>query len=284
MEVDNLEEIEALCSYTDEELLEQGADPDALDDAREQIDEMYDMTDKELKSEYGMSKTDAELFRDAVESGEEILEGEKEVTVKDEPRDVTASGSIIEDSKLKFVQSIVNQSTSKKPVYKVYLSYEWKSPYVMSLFNDKIAASWKGSDLTYAGENNKYGYIAPGGLASYYEFSTALPGGKYTKAYKSKHMSYTPASRNISFTFPQVISVMNNFYGSKDYRTKNGECHFVIYQTCYAGKTKKDAHFYSRYLHRTVTLDSVSISFTSSGITPGKAWQSTRQKDSIIKY
>lgn len=49
MEVDFLGEVEALCSYTDEELIEQGAKKDAIEESREEIEDMYNMSKKELK-------------------------------------------------------------------------------------------------------------------------------------------------------------------------------------------------------------------------------------------
>lgn len=273
MEVDFLEEVEALCSYTDKELVEQGATLETVKEAKESIKDMYDMSAGELKKEYKMDKVEAELFKDAVESGEEILEGEKNnaAIAKKTECEVSASGSITKEE-MEYTQTVVNNSTKKKPVYNVTLSYKWKSVYTLAVFKDEIVAGWGGGlNVTKAS-----------GKAKYYDWKRV--GGKYGSYVREKSMSKEETIQSgMEFIFPQ--SVAGPHWYSAYSKTKQGTCSFKLSQTKFQGYNTK---VISRYCHRVIAVNGFGIGIDASGasvsLNIGGAWDKTSQKSKTIKY
>jgi len=268
LEIDNLAEIEEFMSQSDEDWIEVGADPEAVATTREDLNELYDMTDEELSKEKDISMTEARFLRKAVEKGKENRK-KQNVPRKEMKNPVTASGSI-SSSKLTYTQSVSGSSTGA-PSYKVNLSYNWNSEYVISIFSDKIIAEWGGS-LTTKGFSTAAHYYT-GGI-----------GKKLGKWFAQKSMSRTESpNRNIQFTFPQ--SVKTPSIHMADAKTDNGKASFTLYQTKRAGK---DTKFVSRFGHRIISVKSAGISFSSGGVSGGLsfggAWDQTPQKVTTIKY
>lgn len=264
--------MEELCSYTDEELVEQGADIAAIEDARAEVDAMYNMTNKELKKVYGMDEVESMLFKDAVESGKKILAGDKRVAQKNTECLVTASGSIT-SSEMEYTQTVTNKSTKKKPIYDVVISYTWKSVYSLAIFDDEIVVGWGGGlNLSNAS-----------GTAKYYEWKKC--GEEFGSYYKKKNMSIEETIQaGVEFIFPQSIS--GKHWYSNLPKTKSGSCKFTISQTKKQGYESK---IISRYCHRVIAIKGFGIGIDSSGVANvsldiGSAWDKTSQKSSKINY
>lgn len=218
-----------------------------------------------------MDNVEIELLKKAVESGEQILEGNKKVTHKDTDCMVTASGSIT-SSEMEYTQTVTNKSTEKKPKYKVAISYTWKSVYALAVFDDEIAVAWGGGlNLSKAS-----------GTAKYYDWSSI--GGKYKSYVREKKMEKEETIQaGIEFIFPQ--SVDGKHWYSNKAKTKDGSCKFTISQSKLQGYKSK---VISRYCHRVIAVKGFSIgidcSGASAGLDIGSAWDKTSQKSSQIKY
>ncbi len=269
MEVDNLAEIEAFYSYSEEELIAMGIDEEAIQETEEQLEEMYNMNNSQLEQEYGLDEVDAKLFRKAVENGKAANVEERSYG-KELENPVSASGSIT-SSEMSYTQSVTSNS-STLPNYTVKLSYTWKSVYALAVYNDKIVAAW-------GGNLNSKSYST---TAKYYNWSTV--GGSFgsTKVKtKSMTVDVTP-NAGVEFTFPQSYGTCSNGNAAK---TKTGSASFTLYQT---KKQGYDTTLISNYCHRVISVKSASISISASGpsvsLSIGGAWDKTSQKKTTIAY
>ena len=269
MEVDNLAEIEALYSYSEEELMAMGVDADDIHKTKEQLEEMYNMNDSQLKQEYGFNEVDMKLFRRAVENGKDA-NTEKRSYGKELKNPVNASGSITA-SEMTYTQTVTSNSSSK-PNYTVKLSYTWNSVYYLAIYNDKLVAAWGGNLNT---KNDS-------GFAKYYNWVSY--GGAFgsTKVQtKSMTVDVTP-NAGIEFTFPQSYGICSNGNRAK---TKTGYATFTLYQT---KKQGYDTTLVSYYCRRVISVKSANISISSNGpsvsLSIGGAWDKTTQMKTTITY
>lgn len=256
---DNLKEVEALMSHSDEELIEMGLSDKAVDGQKEQIMDMYETEKSELMRDYGLSKVEAKLFYDAVESG---LEQQKE-GIESEPRneDVHATGSI---SSSKLTTSTTKTSAPTKTYkvrYKCTSTISWKSPFFLYGWNDKFAVAW-GGELNIVDQK---------GTAKYWTIKNA----KYDKFLKNRTVSSTQTpSKGVVFTLPQGPKAQD--------KLKSASMTFTLQQK---KKEGKETSLVWRYGHRTVKIGGLSVGIGSASISFGSAYDKSKQGEiTNLKY
>lgn len=264
LEVDTLSEIESFVSYTDEELISMGADESKIFIARDEINKIDNMSDKELRENYNYNDVEIKLFKKAIENGENIKNGKMKRTSKSDTS-VNASGTI-GTSKLSFTQSVTNNSTSTAPSYRVENSFSWITPFQLSLYNDTVAVGW-------GGNLNLDPYSALGNV-KYYAPATNFTGWTNTLLATAAMGKKETVQKGMEYSFHQA----------KEGRVRSGYSTTSIYQTKFQGY---DTNVVSLYAHRTVSL-SASISITTSGgsvsITASPAYDTSPQKSTTIRY
>lgn len=267
MEVDNLAEIEALFSCSDDELMSMGAD---LIKVKENKNELLELcsSPSTMAQKMNVTNVQADMIRRAVEKG---IENKKSGRGYKRRGEINASGSIT-TSEMMYTQLAVDYSTSDAPEYKVYLSYDWKEVYVLTIFNDVIAAAWGG------GFNTK----SISSLARYFEWNKV--GGDYTYYDSSKTMTKKEtAQAGIEFKFPQSVSSSNGWNSYP--KTKSGYANFTLYQNQYQNY---DTKLLSNYCHQVIAFGGASISISASGpsvsLRIGTGYDTTSQKASTLTY
>lgn len=267
LEIDNLAEVESFLSYTDQELIDMGADPDAVIAARRELEEESNKTEAQIAEAKNVSLAEAKYFKKAIDKGHSNYKNKSYKSKKSE-NPVTASGSI-STTKLTYTQSVTNQSTSTQPKYKVNFAYTWKTVYDLAVFTDEIVAGWGGNLNTQSISST----------SSYYDW-----GSSWGSFYKSQAMSKveTP-NAGIEFKFPQALAYCNLWNNRP--KTKTGSATFTLYQT---KKQGYDTKVISVYCHRVISLSSASIGFSKSGpsigLSIGGAWDQSPQKATTIGY
>lgn len=274
-EVDNIADMEAILSMSDEELISEGADPQAVNGARETVNTVISASDEELEQNYGMKPAEIKAIRELSddreaieETGEDPSDAGKPECEKEIKNLVTASGTI-SSSKMSYTQSVANKSTKKKPIYNVTLSYGWTLPYFSDLWDDVIVVGW-GGNLNSKSEK---------GSVKYYECNYFS--GKWYKYKKTRNMREEALpSKGYKFSFKQMAS-LNGCYT----QPKKGSASLVVYQTKFKGL---DTKLISNYCHRAVKIGSTSIGVSASGpsasISVGTAFDKSPQKSRNIRY
>lgn len=178
--------------------------------------------------------------------------------------------------KMKYTQTVINNSTAKKPMYNVKLYFSWK-PKVgrVPYFNDRIAVAW-GGNLNRGKMLSKR--IRYQNMESYY----GLRGKTYYSKYYSPGVSDTP-NKGVIFSAKQFRVFYKN--GKKQQGIlKNGYMSFNLYQN---KKQGYDTRIISRYCYRKIKIGS-SISFTGSGasvgIEIGTGYEKSPQRTRTIRY
>lgn len=269
LEVDTLSEIESFFSYTDEEMIAMGADASKLEETREELEALNDMSDKELAEELKITTTESKLFHRAVQKGKN---NKKRGNYHGKKSGVNASGSIT-SSEMSYTQNVTDNSTSTKPNYSVKLSYTWKQVYWLACFNDTIVAAWGG------GLNTK-------GISSSAKYNKYfIVGGSFGSYVMSESMSKEQvAQAGIKFTFPQSIQVVPNNDESV-LKTEKGYAKFTLYQT---KKQGYDTKLLSNYCHKVISLAGATIGINATGpsvsISISTAYDKTPQKASTLSY
>lgn len=263
IEIDNLAEIEAFYSCSKEELVEMGATEHDIDSTKEQLDQMYFMSDVELEREHGLSKTEAKLFRKAIDNGKSNCKSNQKYG-KELKNYVGASGSIT-SSEMKYTQSILDFSPAlDRPEYLVFLTYDWYKPYFLGVFDDEIVAAW-GGGLNTRGET---------GSAAYYGYGT-FGWTSYCVGNLAMETVVSP-NKGIEFIFPQ---------GDRSCKTKSGGAQFRLYQTKEIGY---DTTLVSQYCHRVYSVKSANITISATDVGASiditTAWDTTTQKRTKIGY
>ena len=266
LEVDNLTEIENFLKCTNEELVGMGGDLESIVNTRKELIASTKKSVEQISQEKDVSLTEAKYYKKAIEKGLSDVTNE---TYKKTNNLVTASGSI-STSKLKYEQKLTPKST-KLPNYQVKLSFIWDSPFTLIRFTDEVVVAWGGGLNT---KNETY-------LVNYYNC-----GSKWTTKYKTNKMSKkTTPNVGIEFSFPQAVATPQTITNNTHALAKSGEIEFVLYQT---KKEGKDTKIVSRYCHRVISVGSASIGISASGpnvsISIGGAWDTSPEKDNIIKY
>lgn len=267
MEIDNLAEIEAFMNLSEEALIANGADSEKVKAARNELSEYFNMSDEELAKELDTSMIEARYIKKAIEKARNKIDGNQPKEIRDENL-VNASGSI-SSTKLTYSQAVTNLSTSTRPIYKVNVAYTWKTVYALSIYSDTIAACWGGGLVT----------SNISSAAAYYD-ATSSSFSSYNKTISMTKEETIQAG--IKFRFPQAVMPKNPAYPTS--KTRNGSATFTIYQLQKQGYATQVA---SRYCHRSVRLESTSISFSTSptvSINVGGAWDTSAQSVSTISY
>ncbi|MDE5974755.1 MAG: hypothetical protein K2G73_08820 [Eubacterium sp.] len=263
LELDNLAEIESFMGTSDDVLVEMGADLSAIISNRYELNEISKQTDVEIAAERDISLTEAKYLKKSIEKGRSE---DNSYDCKDKDNAITASGSI-SSSKLTYTQLYSNKSTSTAPSYNVTLTYNWISPYTLTIFTDEIVTAW-GGNLNSSNISAKASY--------YYDRGT-----KWDTYFKQNAMTINETvNKGIEFKFPQSIAGL-----STQVRTKTGSATFNIYQTKMQGY---DTKILSQYCHRVLSVGSASIGISASGpsvgISVGGAWDTSPQRSTTIRY
>ena len=263
-EVDNLSEIEAFLSSTENELIELGIDRKEIKETKKALYKLFEKKDSEIIEEYGFDKTEVKLLRKAKENAQK----NKQKNSKKIKNQVNASGSI-SSSKLSYTQTVVNNSTKKKPNYRATLSYSWKKAYMLAPFKDEIVVGWGGSLNC-----KKYE-----GKASYRRYDDTLKWtGRGASTFKNMNTEVTP-NAGIEFIFPQSVNTPTN-----NTKSNSGSASVTVYQT---KKQGYETTLISRYCHKVLKLGggiSISASGPSVSISVGEAWDKSAQKKAVIGY
>lgn len=263
---DNLAEIEAFLAFTEDELISVGATKESLTTAKKELDTMIAFSDKELEDKYGLSSIEVKLFRKAVESGNQIKNGQKIKTRKEGTNAITTSGTI-STAKLTTSQILTNNSTSTAPSYTVTNSFTWNEAYSLGTFTDELVVGWAGNMNTKSITGYARYFTVPKNTASWGVF----------KGDRTPEIKHTP-NAGVEFKFPQSI-------GGDGSKARYGNFSFTLFQTKKQGYSGK---IVSQYCHRTVSLLSASITITPSGpsvgLTIGPAWDTSAQKSNNFNY
>ncbi|KAF0092549.1 MAG: hypothetical protein FD141_733 [Fusobacteria bacterium] len=267
MEIDNLAEIEAFMSRSRQELIESGADSDKVDTTRKELERFSTLSEEKLAKELNTSIAEARYIKRAIEQGRNMSNDNQPKEIK-EQEIINASGSI-SSTTLTYSQAVTNLSTATRPIYKVNVAYTWNTVYALSIYSDAIAACWGGGLVT-SGISS---------AAAYYD-STNSSFASYNKTISMTKEETIQAG--IKFRFPQAVMPKNPAYPTS--KTRNGSATFTIYQLQKQGYATQVA---SRYCHRSIRLESTSISFSTSptvSINVGGAWDTSAQRISTISY
>lgn len=246
--VDNLAEIEAFMSYTDEELIGMGIATEKVQEYRNSFSAMYNMTDADLALKYDFSPVDSKLFRKAYDAGLS-----KDIALQANPSkcEITTSGTIA-SSEMTYSTIAIDGSYSSKPVYyTVNCAYSWTSPFSIALFNDCIAAVWGG----FLHESNITG------MSAYYYAPFNSWEGLY--CYQSMSLSDQTPNQHFLMSFPQAVDAKKVRSGSLVFNlssnTKQGNSSYVI----------------TRYGHQRISWTSPSITWGFPSVSFGTAYDQT---------
>ena len=260
MEIDGLSEIEDVLS----------SHPKSANQrvAYENVRSFLNNSDKELKNQFHMTKSEIKAIRVIRKQYRE----RKLKAGKHSEDDVVAAGSI-SSKKLKYTQCVINNSTKKQSNYRVVLSYSWQGvPYRIGCFSDVIAVGWGGglSSKAESGTSN-YKYVK---FKGYRQWEN-----NYKKNPVKMGKEFVP---NTGCKF--IISQTEGPDYNGGYKAKSGSAKLTVFQS---GKPKKWTKIISVYCHRTIK-PGASIGISKSGpsvsITVGKAYDKTPQRSKNVKY
>lgn len=254
--IDNISTLEYFTNTEDSELIQEGYGEEEINNIRDKIDYIDNLSKNEVKDKYNVSSSEYKMIKKALETNPEY-----EVNDDSGEKTVTTSGSIA-TSKMSFGMTKVNNSTSKAPSYNITVTYNWKSPYFVDSFSDNIGIAWGG------GLNSKN----ISSTAKYYAgnwYTGKYNSLKYTKSWSK---SETP-NKGIVFSTAQARAVATQ-------QNKTGTIKATLYQTKFKGY---DTKVISQFAHKIVTVSNITISGTPS-ITIGTGFDKSAQKASTIKY
>jgi hypothetical protein len=272
METDNLAEIELFLETPEEDLIEMGAEPDAIARTKASLDEIEQKPEELLAQELDISITEAKYLKKAIEKGKSKRRNNGESRNKESNRkkDMSVNASApIAASKLSYSQ-IVGKVTTPGVTqlrYMVTMSYNWITPYFVRLYSDKICLAWGG------------GFVSEVIMAEarYHIQSTEwswMPGINTLAGSRNMSVFRPVANAGIEFTFPQTISfwsITSTKTGSASVRlTKDNKFN------------NNEVEVLSQYLHRTLNWG-VTISWTAPGFTPGGAWNESAQRRTKVR-
>lgn len=259
LEVDNFKAIEDILKYDESELIEAGLSEENVRIARNEIQRLFSMSDRNLQNELGLSGSEVKILRDIQNKATSNILDERKVITSP----VEATGGI-STAKMSYSMAVTDNSTSTKPNYKVKCTFNWKKVFIVGAWNDYIAVAWGG------GMNSK----SESGTVNYYKVADSGWGSKY----ESKSMSKT-AVPNKGFKF--YFGKSYYYSGNKAVKSKSGTANITVYQT---KKKGLDTKIISQYGHRTVTTgSSISISNTPT-ISFGAGYDKSDQKSKNVTY
>lgn len=251
--LDMLDELDLAVNLSKKELVEKcNISMKDANKIKESIEDMQKMSDAEMKEKYNLSSADLIVIKDALTPDKDYVEQKES--------DLILS-STIGTSKLTFTQSVVNKSTSKKPIYKVNLSYNWKKCYYPWGFDDKIACAW-GGKLVY--NSNK----SLTRVGNYYNMNGIIGAFSWGSYKGNKSLSCSTAQKNMTFVAPQSYSgsLSNISY------LKSGNISFTIDNSKFVNSK---TNICSVYCHRTLQVGFGNIDFSGASISVGGAYDTT---------
>ena len=257
MEIDTLRNIDDYVDMSYDEKLQNGLEKSEIQKMDKQIEQLRNMSDRELIDIFQTDKVGVRLIHDALKPDCSYYSTEEE--------DIVASGSIA-SSELTFSQSVIDKSTKKKCKYKVRIEFNWKKWYFCGCFSDCIVIGW-GGNLTQSTEKSSVKYY----------------GQKFNKfdssRFSSGKMTYKEITINAGgqYSFSQCDT-----WGNK---AKKGNAVFYLSQK---GKKNKTTKIISEFAHRVISVSSPSIGVSKEGpsasITINTAYDSSAQNQNIITY
>lgn len=254
LEVDVLSEMKEFVNKTDSELLLKGYSQDQIDKGRDIIETYNKTSDEELLNS-GLSECEVDSLRDALDSSK---------------NEMISPMAAISPTKLTFTQTSTDYSSSSRADYFIGIYFNWNSPYVWTIYNDKIAVSW-GGNLKQVKVHQNVNY-----------YNTNLTNTAFTESVGVAIPTYSEKAVNAMgiYEFPQGYSKV--VAGSSG-QAKFGSIRYEIYQTQFSGNVSKAIAY---YCHQ-VTTYNASINFSGTGVTPaisiGTAYD-TIYAESNIRY
>ncbi len=263
MEVDILSEIEALFTYSDEELIQMGADADSIKCTKKEFLDYYSLDIVDLAEKLGLSEIEAKMLQRSIETG--IINSKKGSKIQ--KNGIKASGTIT-SSEMYYYQTVINRSSASAPNYNVTLSYSWVAPYFSNIYKDVIVVGWGGQLNSSNIDSSAEYYYADGVTSSTF-------GAYYTEREMTARESI---QAGIEFEFDQLLDHVAE--------TESGYATFTIYQTRFQNY---DSKIISNYCHRVPSITGdVNISISASGpsvsLTIGTAYDRTPEKRTTIRY
>ena len=259
---DELSEIEFFVNLDTPQLLELGIPEDSIQECKNLIEELKQMSDEQLKENYQISDEKVKLCRMALEPDENYY-------LKDVETPVTTSGTI-STSYMTFKLSKYSNSYNCNPAvsYRVFTYFEWlNEPFFQS--KDEVGITWGGN---LAQKNHRR------------VIHTA------TKPPDRARVVTTEGTANSTFDFPPfgftcdgidiaVNQGLKNWFYKEMYdgpngyqaRVKAGYTYVTIYQNKAQGYA---ADLAATYAHATYSLGWSGISFSKSGASVGFTPQS----------
>ncbi len=193
------------------------------------IDKMVSMSAKEISSKFGISISQAKIFKDFLNRQKSLHD--KTITTDNIAR---AAGSITsaEMSTLLLCTDLCGmEEAANGPLYRVYASFNWKKPFFIGCFQDVIAIAWGG------GLNSRYEEA----WADYYTYSQGINGSYKRRDHTSDSNSseYEP-NRGVSFYFDQNQE-LERYYDGEPYvsKLKLAATEVDLFQDYYEGKSTK---------------------------------------------
>lgn len=228
--IDVVSEMKAFSNMSDQELLSAGYSPSQISRGRQIIENYINASDSELLST-GLSLSEISRLRRALTTTE----------------DTVLPYGLIEPTKLTFSQ-VTSSLSNDHPDYKIYVYFNWQSPYIWDVFDDKVVIAW-GGDLK---QTEVYQYI------SYYICSPI--GSSFGDYLCRADATYSEVAVNAMgmYTFPQSRTQL--LTGS----AKSGSICYNISQTKFAGRDSKAIAYYA---HQIFVLTG-SIQFTGTSLAP----------------
>ncbi len=251
LETDNLETLNMISTMTFDDLVETGADPQAIEESFKIVERIKNSSIKDLIKFFGISNFEAELIKKATEL-------QKSRTKK---ADVTSAGTISSSKLGVSILPLVSLSSSN-PKYQGIVIFSWTTPPLTALYNDSLYLAWNG--------NMVFSPINSSTSRTYVEYRSV---NTLVSSYGSQSKTITPEYVEISanssgqyyFGAAYPRSSSTNDWANRVY---GGRMTFQIYQT----STKKGTTgtIIANYLHRTLSssvnasINGVTISYSGS--------------------
>ena len=232
-EIDVLSEMQTFSSKSRSELLALGYTKEQISRGKEIIDAYNEASDEELLGT-GMKQEEINTLRTVLSSDSSIV-----------PRGQISS------ARLTFTQTSTDYSSSSMANYLIGIYFNWSSPYIWTIYEDKIVVAW-GGDLKHVQDYQSILY-----------YETTFFQTEYTSCAGVADASYEEIAVNAMgmYTFHQGYS---NVVLGESGVVKSGSLRYQLYQTTNSGRVSKAIAYYAHQ----VAQYTGSISFTGTGVAP----------------
>lgn len=233
LEIDVLSEMNSFVSMTNDELRHLGLSEAQIEEQRAIIDMYNNSTDSQLL-DIGLSESEIACLRKALDPNSTY----------------DARNGQISPAKLTYTQTVESLSTSSNVKYNVRIYFNWESPFLCTMYSDKIAIAWGGGLKQTQIDNT----------VEYYETLSII---KYTNSIGTNDATYSEIAVDAMglYTIPQTYTYFDSASSTlKAGYIQNGNIEFSLKQT---GNTRRESKVISYYAHQ-VSQFTGSISFTGS--------------------